>query len=176
MQVHSMSRAFIKNDAGTDQAVVPRRAPLPPGATNYVTPRGMAMLREELAGLEAERARLVNSGGSDETDRTLQAASLAQRIREIISRIESAKVVDPAVQPRDKVRFGTTVTVRTIAGRQPGEERRLTIVGVDEAAPPAGLVSFLSPIASAIIGLRVGETASLRTANGEEDLEIVEIV
>jgi len=170
-----MSRAFIKNDAGTDQAVVPRRAPLPPGATNYVTPRGIAMLKEELAGLEAERARLVNSGGSDDADRTIRAASLAQRIGEIIGRIESAEVVDPACQPRDKVRFGTTATVRTISGVLPGEVRRLTIVGVDEADPAAGLVSFLSPIASALIGLRVGETVSLRTAKGEEDLEILDI-
>lgn len=166
----------MKNDTGTDQIVIPARPPLPPGATNYVTPRGMSMLREELAGMEAERARLMNSGGDDDADRNLQVASLAQRIREIIGRIESAKVVDPAGQPRDKVRFGATATVQTTAGRQPGEVRRVTIVGVDEADPPAGLVSFLSPIARAIIGLRVGETACLRTVNGEEDLEILDIV
>lgn len=169
-----MSRAFVKNDASDDRILIPPRAPLPPGTTNYVTPRGIALLRDELSGLEAERAR-AQCSGNDEVERTRQLAVLALRIAEITSRIESAKVVDPRTQPCDEVRFGATVTLRTLTGKVPGEERRLTIVGVDEAAPPEGRVSFMSPIARAVLGCQVGETTSLRTAQGEEVLEITEI-
>jgi transcription elongation factor GreB len=170
-----MSRAFIKNDAVDDCILIPPRAPLPPGTINYVTPRGIAMLREELAGLEAERARAECINGSDETERTRLLASFAQRIAEIVARIESAKVIVPHTQMQDEVRFGTTVTVRTLTGKNPGEERRLTIVGVDEAEPSTGRVSFISPIASAILGRQVGETTSLQTAKGESVLEILAV-
>lgn len=170
-----MSRAFVKNDASDDMIVVPKRAPLPAGATNYVTPRGLALLREELALLEAERARIETLHGGDEGERSRQLLSNAQRIKELVPRIDSARVVDPRSQPRDKVCFGATVTVRTLAGEAEGEERRLTIVGVDEANPSAGVVSFLSPIAKAVIGAEKGDTVSLRTAKGEEVLEVVGI-
>lgn len=169
-----MSRAFVKNDAVDDRILVPPRPPLPPGAVNYVTPRGVGLLRDELAGLEAERAR-AQCSGNDEAERTRRLASLAQRIAEVSARIASAKIVDPLNQPRDEVRFGATVTVRTLTGKVPGEERRITIVGVDEAEPSAGRVSFIAPIARTILGCRAGETTPLRTAQGEELLEIIEI-
>lgn len=169
-----MSRAFVKNDAEDDRILIPPRPPLPPGTVNYVTPRGIGLLRDELAGLEAERV-CAQCCGNDEAERTRRMASLAQRIAEVSARIASAKIVDHRNQPRDEVRFGATVTVRTLTGKVPGEERRITIVGVDEAEPSAGRVSFIAPIARTILGCRVGETASLRTAQGEELLEICEI-
>jgi len=73
------------------------------------------------------------------------------------------------------VRFGATVILRTLSGGSAGEERRLVIVGVDEAAPAAGRVAFLAPIARAIMGLRVGDTATLRTPEGEQLLEVAAI-
>jgi len=169
-----MSRAFIKNDATDDPILNPPRAPLPPGTINYVTLRGIALLRDELAELEAQRSQALCSGEED-ADHTRQLASLGQRIAEISARMESAKVVDPQSQPRDEVRFGATVTVRTLTGKVPGEERRFTIVGVDEAAPSEGRVSFLAPIARAILGCQVGEATSLLTAQGEEVLEVTDI-
>jgi transcription elongation factor GreB len=169
-----MSRAFIKNDTSDDQIVIPRRAPLPPGVSNYVTPRGISLLTSELAELEAERSR-VQHDGNDGTEQARQLAVLAQRIAAVCERIASARVVNPPDQPRGEVRFGATVTLLSLKGTTPGEERRFSIVGVDEANPATGLISFTSPIARAIMGHHVGETISLRTAHGEESLEIVKI-
>ncbi|MDD3293296.1 MAG: hypothetical protein PHG20_01250 [Geobacteraceae bacterium] len=132
-----MSRAFVKNDASDERILVPPRAPLPPGIVNYVTPRGMTLLREELAALEAERleARKGRENANDDAELIRRLATLGHRIAELGRRIDSARVVNPLGQPGDEVRFGATVTVRTISGRNPGRIRRMTIVGVDEAEP-----------------------------------------
>jgi transcription elongation factor GreB len=169
-----MSKAFTKDDAPETPLVVPPRAPLPSGVPNYVTARGMALLRAELTVLEAERRR-VTADIADETERTRRLAVIAARIAELSARVSSATVVDPRGQPPDLVRFGVTVTLRTVSGETPGEERRLTIVGVDEAAAAEGRVAFLAPIARAILGRQVGESATLETARGEEVLEILAI-
>jgi len=169
-----MSRAFVKNDAADDRILIPPRAPLPSGTINYVTPNGHALLKIELTALEAERTD-AQQCGNDEAERTRQSVLLSQRIAEITDRIASAKIVDTHTQPRDEVRFGATVTLRTFSGKIPGQERRVTIVGVDEAEPSVGRISFISPIARAIQGCRVGETTTLRAAKGEELLEIIKI-
>ena len=168
-----MSKAFTKDDAPETPLVVPR-APLPPGVPNYVTPRGLALLRSELAALEAERSR-VSSDVDDDAERLRRLAIAAGRMSELAARIASAQLVDPRAQSHDVVRFGATVTLRTLSGDRPGEERRLTIVGVDEADAAGGRVAFLAPIARAVLGLAVGETATLRTAGGEEALEVTAI-
>ncbi len=168
-----MSRAFVKEDQPEGPPFVALRAPLPPGATNYVTPRGLALLRAERADLEAERARL--DAEPDEDERKRRLAVNAGRLADLAARIATAKVVDPATQPQGEVRFGATVTVRTLTGERPGERRRLQIVGVDEAAAAEGRVAFVAPIARAVLGRQVGETAALRTARGEETLEVAAI-
>ncbi|MDY0281302.1 MAG: GreA/GreB family elongation factor [Salinivirgaceae bacterium] len=172
-----MSRAFVKNDASDERILVPPRAPLPPGIVNYVTPRGMTLLREELAALEAERleARKGRENANDDAELIRRLATLGHRIAELGRRIDSARVVNPLGQPGDEVRFGATVTVRTISGRNPGRIRRMTIVGVDEAEPSSGFISFISPLASILIGGSIGETVSMRTGADEELLEIEEI-
>jgi transcription elongation factor GreB len=139
---------------------------------NYVTPRGLALLRAERERLEAERARL-NAAADDGRKRDL--AVVAGRLADLDARLASAKVVDPASQPREEVRFGATVTLRTLEGERPGEERQLTLVGVDEADAAEGRVAFTAPVARAVLGKRVGEKATLRTARGEERLEVVAI-
>lgn len=176
-----MSRAFLKNETADDPVVIPARAPLPPGVINYVTPRGLALLRAELADLEAERARVQTNAG-DETERTRQLAELNGRLGLLNGRIAGAKVVDPAAQPQDQdneslVRFGATVTLRMRTTPTPnaGTERRLAIVGVDEADASHGRIAFTAPIARAMQGKRVGETVTLRTAQGENVLTIVAI-
>jgi transcription elongation factor GreB len=166
-----MSKAFTKDDRPDEPLVVPPRAPLPPGVPNYVTARGLVLLREELAALETDRARL----GGDDPERARRRAVVAGRMRELAERIGTAVVVDPRAQSHDEVRFGATVTLRVLEGRRPGDERRVQIVGVDEAAPAEGRVAFVAPIARAILGLRVGETAVLRVADGDELLEVVAI-
>ncbi len=169
-----MSRGFVKNDRPDEPIVVPPRAPLPPGTINYVTPRGIEILRAELVELETERSR-VQSDDADETSRPRQLAAIGERIANLIERLASAQVVDSHAQPQHTVRFGATVTVQTLTGTDAGEERRFTIVGVDEADVAAGRVAFIAPIARAILGKQVGEAALLRTDHGEEDLEITSI-
>ena len=169
-----MNKAFTKEDAPEALLVIPPRAPLPPGVPNYVTARGLAMLRAELAAVEAERAR-INTDTSDDAERTRRLTIVNARLADLSARVAGAQLVDPKTQAHDEVRFGATVTLRTRHGEGAGEERRFTIVGVDEAAPGEGYVAFLSPIARAVLGLRVGETATLRTAAGEEELAVAAI-
>jgi transcription elongation factor GreB len=162
-----MSRAFTKEDAW-EEPIVPPRAPLPEGVPNYVTPRGLALLREEQARLEAERARLAAAGEDEQTKKALIV--LARSGAELANRIASAQLVPPQVAYPD-VRFGARVTLRDGAGA----ERRFQIVGVDESDPERGFVSFTAPIARAVLGRGVGEWASFRVAGSEERWEIVAI-
>jgi transcription elongation factor GreB len=168
-----MSKAFTKDDAWEEPVVAPR-APLPAGVPNYVTPRGLALLRAELAELEAERQGL-SAERSDEPEHRRQLAIVGRRLGDLTARIACAQLVDPRRQAHDKVRFGATVTLKTLDGPRAGEERRFQIVGVDEANPADGRVAFTTPIAAAILGREPGDTASLHTAHGEELLEIVAI-
>jgi transcription elongation factor GreB len=169
-----MSKAFTRDDASEAPLIVPPRAPLPPGTPNYVTARGLALLRDELGALEAERVRRT-ADRADDADRGRPLAVLAARVSELSTRIVGARVVDSRDQPHDEVRFGATVTLRTVDGPRPGEERTMQIVGVDEADAAAGRVAFVAPIARAVLGLRLGETATLTLARGEETLEVTSI-
>lgn len=169
-----MSSAFLKNETADAPVVIPARAPLPPGVANYVTPRGLALLRAELADLDTQRAhRQVDTG--DETERTRQLALLNGRIGKLNERIGSAKVVDPQEQPHGEVRFGATVTLRSPVGKGKPEERQFVIVGVDEADAAQGRVAFTAPIARAMQGKHVGDPVSMRTQRGETVLVITAI-
>jgi transcription elongation factor GreB len=170
-----MSKAFTRDDASDTPLVVPPRAPLPPGTPNYVTARGLHLLREELAILEAERThRTADRDGDPDRGRAL--AVLTARVNELSARLAQARVVDPRDQPHDEVRFGATVRLRTVEGAGSGEERTVQIVGVDEADAAAGRVAFVAPIARAVLGLRLGETTTLALARGEDILEVTGIM
>lgn len=163
-----MSRAFTKeDDAGPELLVVPR-APLPIGAANYVTPRGLQQLQTEHAALEQRRCALENS---DAADRSTRLQALSQKIAELEARLASAELVDPRTQPHDCVRFGARVRVR----HESGAESDYRIVGVDEADPSVGLLAFSAPLARALLGKRVGDVASLQTPRSSEELELLEI-
>ncbi len=163
-----VSKAFTSDDASEAPPVVPARAPLPAGITNYVTPRGLALLRQELHHLAVERARLAAStSGDPDRPRALQA--LVARIAELEDRLSSAEPVDPGSQPKGEVRFGATVTVQSEAG----VERRFQIVGVDEADVASARVAFVAPLARAVLGKSVGDVAVLRTPRSEEELVVV---
>jgi hypothetical protein len=107
-----MSKAFTKDEAW-EEPIIPPRAPMPVGVHNYVTPRGLRLLQEELAALETERHRL-DGERADEVEYRRRLAILAGRTRDLIARIASATVVDPRRQPRDEVRFGARVTLQTV--------------------------------------------------------------
>jgi transcription elongation factor GreB len=164
-----MSRAFTKEDAPSGPVLIPPRAPLPPGATNYVTPRGLSLLHAERAELEKERAALDTDDG-DEDERKRALAVVAGRLADLEARIGSARVVthDP---PPAEVRFGATVTLVT----DDGQERRFTIVGVDEAATDPSRVAFFAPIARAVTGHSVGDTIPLTTPRGEQRLTVMAV-
>lgn len=172
-----VSKAFTRDDAADAQVIVPARPPLPPGVQNYVTPRGLARLRDELAERLAERARAgqgqvpAEAQAGADAERAVSLAVSSARLAELEARVASAVLVEPSAQPRDEVRFGAQVTVRN----QAGVERAYRLVGVDEADGAHGLVAFLSPLARALLGRRVGELATLRTPRSEEELEIVAI-
>ncbi|GAB3880439.1 GreA/GreB family elongation factor [Spirosoma agri] len=168
-----MSRAFLKNESADDPVVIPARAPLPPGATNYVTPRGLALLRTELAGLEAERTHV--QAESDEAERSRQLALINGRIANLNQRIGSAKVIDAHDQPHDEIRFGATVSLHSQTGRATIADKKLTIVGVDEADATHGRIAFTAPVARAMLGKRVGETVSFPAMQGVSIMEITEI-
>jgi transcription elongation factor GreB len=168
-----VSKAFTKDEAW-EEPIIPPRAPVPAGVPNYVTLRGLGLLRTELAALEADRHGL-EAGRSDGDEYRRQLAILTARMSDLTARIASAVVVDPRYQPRDAVRFGAMVTLRTMSGEHAPEERRLEIVGVDEADVARGRIAFTAPIARAILGRGVGDTAALDTPRGKELLQVVSI-
>ena len=159
-----MSKAFTKEDSAPDEIVVARRAPLPQGVPNYVTPRGLELLREERQALESARAGLRGAA-----DGTARLAALGARIVELEQRIASAQCVEPS--PSSVVRFGSSVTLLDESERQ----QRYQIVGVDEADPGQGKVAFLSPLARALLGARVGDNVRIDKPGGSEDLEVLAI-
>lgn len=166
-----MSKAFTKDDGPDEPLVVPPRAPLPPGTPNFVTPRGLMLLKAEQVELAAARRQLAAEDPDDPNVRR-ERAIVARRLEALSARVASAVVVDPKTQPRDEVRFGATVTLAVASGEHAGEERQVQIVGVDEAAPAERRVAFVAPIATALLGLKVGDTATLKVARGEEVLEV----
>jgi transcription elongation factor GreB len=167
-----MSKAFTSEETAPDPVVVRPRAPLPLGVPNYVTRRGLQALQRELAELERERVTAEQGSGLGPEEQA-RAAALATRVTELAGRIHGAVLVDPPAGPTDEVRFGAIVTV--VARDAEGRERRLQIVGVDEANGREGKVAFVAPIARALLGRRRGELATLRSPRGEEELEVVDI-
>ena len=171
----SMSRAFLKDDSNGERPIIPPRPALPPNTPNYVTPRGLEKLREELTELETERSRTETEHKDDNATRTWQLTILNGRLSELTSRIASAQIVDPASQPKNEVRFGATVCLKTISGSKPGFKRKFTIVGVDEANVAEGKIAFIAPIARAIQGAKKGENITLKLGPKEEVVEVEKV-
>jgi transcription elongation factor GreB len=167
-----MSKAFLReSDFGDVPDPPPPISPLPPGAKNYVTSRGAEQLRHRLSRLtEEERPPLlVESAGDPEARRELKA--LDQRIRYLRESLRTAEVVVPPSEDDGVVRFGATVSVR----ESDGDSSRYRIVGVDEAQPERGWVSWTSPIARALLNAKRGERITFSTPSGPKQLEIQNI-
>jgi transcription elongation factor GreB len=178
-----MSKAFIK-ESDDEQDDLEEPDPLPAGAKNYITPRGFERLREELNTLlRVERPKVVETvswaaGNGDRSENgdyiygKKRLREIDRRVRWLTKRLEIAQVVDPGQQKNhDQVFFGATVTYAT--GR--GAEKTITIVGVDEADLDRGQVSWVSPIARALLKSREGDIVELRTPAGIETIEVLEI-
>ena len=166
-----MSRAFVReSDDQPDLPLARQSSALPPGAKNYITAEGAERLRRELQRLtESERPALVSQ--TDDPDAKRQLFALDQRIHQIEHSLQSAEIVPPPSVAVDVVRFGATVTVRD----QRGEESVYRIVGVDEAHFEADSVSWISPIARALTGAKIGEHVQLRMPSGADELEVIGI-
>lgn len=162
-----MSKAFTDEETAEPPPLVAPRAPLPAGVPNYVTARGLALLRAELAALLEERGA---AEALAEAARVPALAALAQRRAALEERVASAELVAPPSEPSDIVRFGARVTVDGDAGR-----RRFRIVGVDEADAANGRIAFVAPLARALVGRAVGDVVRLRAPRGDEELEIVAV-
>ncbi len=170
-----MSRGFTGSDAPDAPPVVAPRAPLPAGVPNYVTPRGLALLRAERDALAAERTR-VEADRSDDDERSRRLSTLNQQLAALAPRLSAARLVPVPADPPPEARFGATVAVVPVgSGGEEGPERRVTIVGADEADASEGRIVFVSPLARALTGRRAGETVRVETGLGPERLRIVSV-
>ncbi|MEO8425518.1 MAG: GreA/GreB family elongation factor [Verrucomicrobiota bacterium] len=167
-----MSKAFTReSDDAPELEALPRQpSPLPPGAKNYLTQEGAARLREELNRLiEVDRIRVAASPRNVDAKRQLQMVD--QRISQLQQSLRSAVVVSPPIAPEDRLRFGATVTVR----ERGGAESRYRIVGVEETELDRGWISWVSPLAKALLNARLGQHVRFKVPSGEEELEITGI-
>src|SRR5690242_21548294 len=178
-----MSMAFIREN--DEEAEVPVETPaIPTGIKNYMTPHGHRRMRDELHRLlRVERPKIVETvawaaGNGDRSENgdyiygKKRLREIDARIRLLVQRVEAAEIVDPARQPDpERVFFGATVTY----AKADGAERTVTIVGVDEADAEAQRVSWISPIARALMKARAGDVVTLRTPAGVERLEVMEV-
>lgn len=179
-----MSKAFTKETDAADDDAPETGTPLPSGAKNYMTPQGFAAMQEEIRKLaREERPKVVETvawaaGNGDRSENgdyiygKQRLREIDRRLRYLTKRLESAEVVDPARQTRrDQVFFGATVTYAT----DEGLERTITIVGVDEATSDAKRISWVSPMARALLKAREGDTVELATPGGVETIEVITI-
>jgi transcription elongation factor GreB len=181
-----MSKAFTKESDSDDDdddggAALP---PLPAGSKNYMTPAGYARLRSELLDLmDNERPKVVeavhwaakNGDRSENGDYLYGKKRLREidrRIRFLTKRLEVAEVTDPSVHHgRDQVFFGATVRYAD----ESGDEREVTILGIDEANSAEAQVSWISPIARALLKAREGDVVKLATPGGVHEVEVLAV-
>jgi transcription elongation factor GreB len=177
-----MSKAFTRETDGEDDDLT--LPPLPAGSKNYITPQGYALLRAELFELiDNERPRIVeivhwaasNGDRSENGDYHYGKKRLREidrRIRFLTKRLEIAEITDPCNHHgKDQVFFGATVTYVDEAG----VERTVTILGIDEADSLKAEVTWVSPIARALLKAREGDVVKLVTPVGVQEVEVVEV-
>ena len=181
-----MNKAFVRESDGDDEEEgLSPSLKLPPGTRNYITPAGHARMRDELEELvKRERPHVVevvawaasNGDRSENGDYIYGKRRLREidrRIRFLTKRLENAEVVDPLRQgDNDQIFFGARVTVADADGN----ENTYTIVGVDEMDVARGRISWISPLARALIKAREGDTIRFQSPVGIRELDIVEVV
>ncbi len=180
-----MNKAFVKESEGDEEDDdAPGLPPLPAGTRNYLTPAGYQRLRAELMTLlDAERPKIVEvvSWAAKNGDRSengdylygkKRLREIDRRIRFLTKRLDIAEVADPSAHHgSDQVFFGATVTYATAAG----DERTITIKGIDEADSLQGEVSWIAPIARALLKAREGDEVALVTPGGLEKIEVIAV-
>ena len=164
-----MSRGFVKEDDQEEVPMVPQRAYLPEGVTNFVTQSGMDQLLTEKQMLENEKSNLSSS---NENEKRIELNYINAKLQLLNNRIAGAKVVNPNDQPKNEIRFGATVALRTDASKN---NQTFQIVGVDEADISKGKVSFISPIARLLINKTIGDKVILKQAGMDIVFEVIGI-
>lgn len=180
-----MNKAFVREeDGGDDEDAVEPSLKLPAGTRNYISPLGHARLKNELEHLvKRERPHVVeivawaasNGDRSENGDYIYGKRRLREidrRIRFLTKRLEIAEIVDPLCQEgNEQIFFGARVTLL----EPDGAENIYTIVGVDETDLSCGRISWVSPLARALIKARDGDTVRLQTPAGIRELEIIDV-
>jgi transcription elongation factor GreB len=179
-----MSKAFVKESDQDEPDLIDEAPAIPAGVKNYMTPEGYRRMQDELRRLARdERPKIVETvawaaGNGDRSENgdyiygKKRLREIDSRIRFLTKRLESAEIVDPAQQKnRDQVFFGATVTYENSRG----DEKTVTVVGIDEADLDRGQISWISPVARALLKAREGDAVELRTPAGVERIEIIEI-
>ena len=178
-----MSKAFTKETEAEE--LEPDDGPaLPEGVKNYITPEGMARLRAELKELRVvERPKIVDvvawaAGNGDRSENgdyiygKKRLREIDRRMRFLLKRMEIAEIVDPSLQTNhDRVFFGATV----IFADQEDRKRTVRIVGIDETRPEEGEISWVSPVARALLNAELGDVVSLQAPGGDLELEVMGI-
>jgi transcription elongation factor GreB len=164
-----MSRGFVKEDDQEEVPIVPQRAYLPEGMTNFVTPLGMNQLLAEKQMLVNEKNNLNNA---NENEKRIELNYINAKLQLLNNRIVEAKIVNLNEQPQNEIRFGAMITLKTEASK---DIRTFQIVGVDEADISKGKVSFISPIARLLINKKIGDEVILKQAQKDTVFEIIDI-
>jgi transcription elongation factor GreB len=179
-----MNKAFVKESDADDDDLDLAAPAIPAGTKNYMTPAGHRRLKEELLHLiDVERPEVVKivSWAASNGDRSengdyiygkRRLREIDRRIRFLTKRLDIAEVVDPSVHHgSDQIFFGATVTYEN----HNDERHTVTIVGIDELDPLNGKISWISPVARALTKAREGDSVTLKTPAGEDELTILEV-
>lgn len=164
-----MSRGFVKEDDQEEVPMVPQRAFLPEGVINFVTRGGMDQLLDEKESLFNEKETLSSTS---ENEKRIALNHINAKLQLLNSRIAEARLVDPSEQPQDEITFGATVTLKN---EQSGKIQTFQIVGVDEADIARSKLSFISPLARALINKKAGDKVTLKRDRADIVFEIIDI-
>jgi transcription elongation factor GreB len=164
-----MSRGFVKEDDQEEVPIVPQRAYLPEGVTNFVTGIGMDQLLAEKQMLIHEKDNLSNA---DENEKRISLNYINAKLQLLNNRITEAKVIDLKEQPQNEIRFGAIAVLKTEVS---GNIQIFQITGVDEADIAKGKISFISPLAKALINKKVGDKITFKQNREDIVFEIMDI-
>ncbi len=164
-----MSRGFVKEEDQEEPLIVPPRAAIPDGVTNYVTQNGLDELKEELRQLENDRAGVK---AENETEKRRAQSLIDGKINLLTERLNTARLLTSQELPKNEIRFGAYVEIENIDTHQKQEFR---IVGVDEANINKKKIAFVAPIARAITGKKQGEIAEFKLGGELRKLKVLKI-
>ena len=164
-----MSRGFVKEDDQEEIPLVPQRAYLPEGVTNFITRVGMDQLLAEKQMLVNEKDNLSSA---NENEKRIALNYINAKLQMLNNRIAEARVVNPNEQPQNEIRFGALVTLKTEGS---GNIQTFQIVGVDEADISKGKISFISPLAKTLINKKTGDMVILKQAKKDTVFKVMDI-